>query len=163
MEVIKKSIFFIVSAIVLFSLTACNKGTKIVVDDIDAFGDFSFFRGIKPDMYYSELVAVAGEPNEYVDIKSADEEDHNPIYYFKEGKVMCYWSGSKRDEMGTIVYTPYSNTHIRIDDVIKWPLKDYKISSETEKISIYKGDTLYYTIHLDNLEIKEVYYLMFKK
>ena len=145
------------------TFTACNKGTKIVVDDIDTFGDFSFFRGIKPDMYYSDLVAVAGEPSEFIDMKSADEEDHNPIYYFKEGKVMCYWSGSKRDEMGTIVYTPYGNTHIRIDNVIKWPLKDYNITSETEEISIYKGDTLYYAIHLDSLEIKEVYYLMLKK
>ena len=76
---------------------------------------------------------------------------------------MCYWSGSKRTEMGNIVYTPYGNTHIRIDDVIKRPLKDYDITSETEKIRIYKGDTLYYIIHLDNLEIKEVYFLLHKQ
>ena len=158
-----KSRLYFVFLTILFTFTACNKGTKIVVDDIDAFGDFSFFRGIKPDMYYSDLVAIAGEPSEFIDMKSADEEDHNPIYYFKEGKVMCYWSGSKRTEMGTIVYTPYGNTHIRIDDVIKRPLEDYDITSETEKIRIYKGDTLYYIIQLDDLEIKEVYFLLHKK
>lgn len=153
--------FYIVFAIILLSLTACNKGTKIVVDDIESFGDFSFFRGIEPDMYYDELVSVAGEPSEYIDDES--DEDHNPIYYYKEGKVMCYWSGSKRTTMGTIVYTPYGNTHIRIGEIIKKPLKDYDITSETEKIRIYKGDTLYYIIHLDNLEIKEAYFIKLKK
>lgn len=66
------------------------------------------FRGIKPDMYYKDLVAVVGEPNDYEDIKDWDgDESHNPIYYFKEGKVMCWWCGSKKAEIGAIVYTPY--------------------------------------------------------
>ena len=130
---------------------------------MDTFFDYSFFRGIKPDMYYDDLASVAGEPNEYVDMKSDDEEDHNPIYYFKEGKVMCYWSGSKRDEMGTVVFTPYGNTHIRIDQLIKKNLDEYDITSKTKKIRLYEGDTLYFIISLDNFEIKEVFFLMIKK
>ena len=154
---------FLFILVMVLTLPACNKGNKIVVDDINVFCDYSFFRGINPDMYYDDLVAVAGEPSEYVDMKSNDEEDHNPIYYFKEGKVMCYWSGSKRDEMGNIVYTPYGNTHIHINDIIKKPLEDYGITSKTEKVHIYEGNTLYFIIKLDNLEIKEVYFLMLRK
>ena len=154
---------FVIILVILFTLPACNKGNKIVVDDIDAFCDYSFFRGIKPDMYYDDLVAVAGEPSEYVDMKSDDEEDHNPIYYFKEGKVMCYWSGSKRDELGTIVYTPYGNTHIRLNDIIKKPLDEYGITSETEKVHIYEGNTLYFIIQLEKLEIKQVNFLLLRK
>ena len=78
---------FLFILVMVLTLPACNKGNKIVVDDINVFCDYSFFRGINPDMYYDDLVAVAGEPSEYVDMKSDDEEDHNPIYYFKEGKV----------------------------------------------------------------------------
>ena len=147
----------------VFSFSSCDKEEKIVVDDMDTFFDYSFFRGIKPDMYYDDLASVAGEPNEYVDMKSDDEEDHNPIYYFKEGKVMCYWSGSKRDEMGTVVFTPYGNTHIRIDQLIKKNLDEYDITSKTKKIRLYEGDTLYFIISLDNFEIKEVFFLMIKK
>ena len=154
---------YIFVLVMIFTLSACNKGNKIVVDDIDEFCDYSFFRGIKPDMYYDDLASVAGEPNEYVDMKSDDEEDHNPIYYFKEGKVMCYWSGSKRDEMGTVVFTPYGNTHIRIDQLIKKNLDEYDITSKTKKIRLYEGDTLYFIISLDNFEIKEVFFLMIKK
>ena len=156
---IKKTLVFLF----IITLSACNKGSKIVVDDIDTFCDYSFYRGIKPDMYYDDLVAVAGEPNEFIDMKNDDEIDHNPIYYFKDGKVMCYWSGNKRDKIGTIVYTPYANTHLRIDDFIKWPLKDYDITSKTKKVRIYEGDTLYFIIHLDNLEVKESYFLILKK
>ena len=65
--------------------------------------------------------------------------------------------------MGTIVYTPYDNTHIRIDDFIKRPLKEYDITSETEKVSIYKGDTLFFIVHLDNLEVRKVSFLKLKK
>lgn len=147
----------------VFSFSSCDKEEKIVVDDMDTFFDYSFFRGIKPDMYYDDLASVAGEPNEYVDMKSDDEEDHNPIYYFKEGKVMCYWSGSKRDEMGTVVFTPYGNTHIRIDQLIKKNLDEYDITSKTKRIRLYEGDTLYFIISLDNFEIKEVFFLMIKK
>ena len=145
------------------ALSACNKGTKIVVDDIDSFCDSTMFRGIKPDMYYDDLVAVVGEPNDYEDIKDGEDTSHNPVYYFKEGKVKCWWSGSKRDEIGVIVYTPYLNTHIYINNIIKKPIADYEITPETKKVEIYKGDTLYFIITLDNLEVKEIHFSMFKK
>jgi hypothetical protein len=114
-------------------------------------------------MYYNDLCAIVGEPNEYIYMKSSDEDNHNPLYYFKEGKVMCFWSGNKRDKMGTIVYTPYLNTHLQVDDVIKLPLKDYDINTNTERVSIYKEDTLFFIIHVKNLEVKDISYLMIKK
>ena len=150
---------------VLLFITSCDNSAKIVVKDIEIglFCDTTMFRGIKPDMYYNDLCAIVGEPNEYIDMKSSDEDNHNPLYYFKEGKVMCFWSGSKRDKMGTIVYTPYLNTHLQVDDVIKLPLKDYDINTNTERVSIYKEDTLFFIIHVKNLEVKDISYLMIKK
>lgn len=150
---------------VLLFITSCDNSAKIVVKDIEIglFCDTTMFRGIKPDMYYNDLCAIVGEPNEYIDMKSSDEDNHNPLYYFKEGKVMCFWSGNKRDKMGTIVYTPYLNTHLQVDDVIKLPLKDYDINTNTERVSIYKEDTLFFILHVKNLEVKDISYLMIKK
>ena len=65
--------------------------------------------------------------------------------------------------MGTVVFTPYGNTHIRIDQLIKKNLDEYDITSKTKKIRLYEGDTLYFIISLDNFEIKEVFFLMIKK
>ena len=161
----KISIKYLFLIFALLTIVSCNKGTKIMFEGIDIglICDTTLFRGIKPNIYYRDLCTVVGEPNEYIDMKSVDEEDHNPIYYFKEAKVMCYWSGSKRDKLGTIVYTPYLNTHLRVDNFIKCPLYEYNIDSGTESISVYKKDTLYFIIHLDKLEIKDISYMLLKK
>jgi hypothetical protein len=163
MKITVRVLSVIIFSFLLFS--SCNKGVKIEIDDIDIgqFCDTTIFRGIKPNMYFHDLCAVVGEPNEYIEIKSTDEIDHNPIYYFKEAKVMCYWSGSKRDKIGSIVYTPYQNTHLQVKNVIKWPLKDYDINSATQKIHVYKNDTLFFIMHLENMEIKDISYLLIRK
>lgn len=160
---LKKNIFVLV--LLLAASCSSSKSVKIDVKDMDIgqFCDTAMFRGIRPDITYDELCAIAGEPNEFIDIKSYDEEDHNPTYYFEEGKVMCYWSGSKRDEMGVIVYTPYQNTHLKIDNVIYWPLEDYDINPKTERVHIYKGDTLFFVMDLENFEVKKIYYWLIDK
>lgn len=154
---------FLLFAIVC--LSACNKvpSGKITVDDMVPLGDSSLFRGIKPHMYYDELVALVGEPNELIDVEYDDEKGRNPVYYFKEGKVMCNWSGSKRDAIGVINYVPYNNTHIYINELVKRPLQDYNISNETEKVYVYKEDSLYYIIDIDSLEVRKAHAIMLKR
>lgn len=154
--------FYILVAII--SLTACGKDIKIEVKDIDASCDTSCFRGIKPDISYDELVAIVGEPNEFIDIEHRDEDDdHNPIYYYKDGKVMSFWSGKKSETIGVVEYTPFLNTHFRIDEFFKIPLEDYNITSETKTVSVFKEDTLFFLISIDNMEIKKIEYWLVKK
>lgn len=157
----KKWIVIIHAFLLLFAFSACSKDVVIVVDDVDAICNASFFGGIRPDIYYSDLVEIAGEPNEYTDMKKGDEVSHNPTYYFSEGKVMCYWSGSRRAPIGTVIFTPYQNTHIQLNSVIQSSLGDYGISAKTKKVRVYEGDTLYYVFYLKQLEIKEAFFLLY--
>lgn len=161
-NVIKYS--FIITSILM--LIACKKGIKIEVKEIEASCNTSCFRGIKPDIYYKELVLVAGEPNEFIDIKhSADDEgdDHNPIYYYEEGKVMSYWSGKKSEKIGLVEYTPFNNKHIRIESFFKIPLDEYNITPDTKIVSVFKEDSLFFLIYLNNMEIKNIEYWLVKK
>lgn len=149
----------------LFTILGCSESNvvKIMVDDISSVCDISYFRGIKADMYYKDLVAVVGEPNEIYQRERKDEDDdYNPVYYYQEGKIMCYWTGRKKDPIGVIEYTPYLNSNIRIDDFIESSYQ-YNINSETKKVAVFKGDTLYYLVYLDNLKIKKIEYWKVKK
>ena len=89
----------------LFS--SCNKGVEIVIDNIEESFDASMFRGVTPDVYFDELCNIVGEPNDYLDSGKGDDKEHSPIYYFKEGKILCHWSGNKKYEVGMIEYIPY--------------------------------------------------------
>ena len=106
----------------LFLILGCSNSNtvKVVVDDINSTCDTSCFRGIKADFYYKDLVATVGKPNEIYEEELSDEDDYyNPIYYFGEGKIMCYWNGKKKHPIGLIEYTPYLNSNIRVGDFIK--------------------------------------------
>lgn len=162
MNKIKAMLF---ATMLLFASCSSNKGTKIYVEDIESCcNTMSFFRGIEPDLCYRDLCDIVGEPNEYKDFKRGeDEKCHNPIYYFDEGKVMCYWSGGIRDEIGVVEYTPYNNTHIQIDSFFTCPLDSYGITSETTKVCVYESDVLYFVIELKNYEIVGISYIKYKK
>ena len=147
--------------VVLFLFVFCscknNKRIKIVVDDIESCCNMSVFRGIEPDIYFKDLCERVGEPNEYIDMnRGGGEICHNPIYYFKEAKIMCYWSGSKRDEIGVVDYIPYNNSHISIDSFFTCPLDNYEITSETTNIGIYENNVFYFGIGLKNYEIEQI-------
>lgn len=64
--------------------------------------------------------------------------------------------------MGLIEYTPYLNSNIRIDDFIESSYQ-YDIKSGTKKVAVFKDDTLYYLVYLDNLKIKKIEYWEVKK
>ena len=145
----------------LFS--SCNKGVEIVIDNIEESFDASMFRGVTPDVYFDELCNIVGEPNEYLDSGKGDDKEHSPIYYFKEGKILCHWSGNKKYEVGMIEYIPYNNTTIYLSDIVRFPLSDYSITTDTKRVRIYQDDILYFIVELDNLKVVAIHYWLVKK
>ena len=85
------------------------------------------FRYVTPEIYFDELRNTVGEPYEYLDTGKEDDEEHSPIYYFKDGKILCHWSGRRKDEIGVIEYIPYNNTRIYLADIAHFPLSEYSI------------------------------------
>ena len=145
----------------LFS--SCNKGVEIVIDIIEESFDASMFRGVTPDVYFDELCNIVGEPNEYLDSGKGDDKEHSPIYYFKEGKILCHWSGNKKYEVGMIEYIPYNNTTIYLSDIVRFPLSDYSITTDTKRVRIFQDDILYFIVELDNLKVVAIHYWLVKK
>ena len=160
MKKMNSRICFFLSIFLLFALFSCNRGIKIEVTNVESCCDLSLFRGVEPDIRYDDLCDIVGEPNEFIDMNlGGGEECHNPIYYFKEGKVMCYWSGGIKDEIGVVEFTPYNNTHIQIDSFFTCPLDSYRITPKTTKIRIYENDVLYFIIKLKEFRIVEISYM----
>ena len=147
----------------VFLFSSCNNDIKIVVDDIGSNIETSMFRGVTPDMYFDELCNTVGEPNEYLDTGRGDDKEHSPIYYFKEGKILCHWSGNKKYDVGMIEYIPYNNTTIYLSDIVRFPLSDYSITTDTKRVRIYQDDILYFIVELDNLKVVAIHYWLVKK
>lgn len=147
----------------VFLFSSCNNDIKIVVDDIGSNIETSMFRGVTPDIYFDELCSVVGEPNEYLDKGRGEDKEYSPIYYFKEGKILCHWSGSKKYEIGVIEYIPYNNTTIYLSDIVRFPLSDYSITTETKRVRLFQNDVLYFIIELDNLKVTSIHYWLVKK
>ena len=114
-------------------------------------------------MYYKELLAVAGEPNEFYERKRYDEaDDYNPTYYSSVGKLMGYWSGNNSEPIGLVEYTPYRTSTIQVEDFIYQP-KLYNIDVETDVVAVFKEDTLYYLVFIDSMKIKQIEFWKAKK
>ena len=94
---------------------------------------------------------------------TTDDKEHSPIYYFKDGKILCHWSGSKKYEIGMIEYIPYNNTTIYLSDIVNFPLSDYSITTEPKRVSLFQDDVLYFAIELDNLKVVAIHYWLVKK
>lgn len=144
-------------------LCSCNKGEKIVVDDITQMCDNSMFRGAEPDITFDQLCERVGEPNEYLDKGEGEDREHSPIYYFDNGKIICHWGGSKREDIGMIEFIPFENKPMNINSILKVPLSEYDITAKTEKIRLFQGDMLFYVVYLDNLKVKKIDYWLVKK
>lgn len=155
----------IINFLILLLLTSCNNEKKVDIkaDDVDQIFNASMYRGAVPDIKFSELCDIVGEPNEYLDEGSGEDEEHSPIYYFEEGKIICHWSGHKRDDIGMIDYIPFENKPMYIQQILKAPLSDYNITEKTKKVRIYEGDMLYFIAHLDNYRVKKINYWLVKK
>lgn len=162
LKVIRYTFLLILSALILSS---CNNGKKIDIDaaDIDQIFNASMYRGAVPDIKFAELCDIVGEPNEYLDEGSGDDEEHSPIYYFNNGKIICHWSGHKRDDIGMIDFIPFENKPMYIQDIMKVPISRYNITEKTKKIRFYEGKMLYYIVYLDNFRVKKINYWLVKK
>lgn len=136
----------------------CNRGPKIFISNIQSDCDISYFRGIKPDITFDELVEIAGEPSEYYDEGRGDEAEHNPVYYFKDGKIICHWTGYKRDEIGMVEYIPFSVNKLYLDDFVKIQYNKDDVTEKSKGVSVYKGDMWLFTIKLEDREIKSIEY-----
>ena len=164
-----KKLFYIFKVatllVLVIMLSSCQRKVKIETNDIDKVLDTSMFRGVVSDLTYDELCDLVGEPQDFWDKKATsfdDEEDHNPVYYFDNGKLMCYWSGSKKTTMGVITFTPYLNRPMNINEILKVNIVDYNITKDTKSVCIYKGKIECYCIDLDNLRVKDISCMMDK-
>lgn len=149
-----KKIFALFTIILVFS--AC---TKIIKDvNIDKVFNSTIFCGLEPDISYYELCNRMGEPNDYYKYEDRYESSHNPLYYTPYGKIMCWWSGSKRDPIGNIEFTPHQNIHIRLTEILDINPSDYGISYNTKKIKLAnKNYPIMYYITLEDMEVKKIW------
>lgn len=151
----------------LFALFGCGKSDNIIVkimtEDVNLTCNISCFRGIEPDIYYKDLLAIAGEPNDFDDKGRKDEPDnYNPVYYSSVGKLMGYWSGKNCEQIGLVEYTPYRTSNVPIKDFVYQP-ELYNIDDETDIVAVFKDDTLYYLVYLDSMKIKQIEFWKTKK
>ena len=146
-------------------ISSCNNEKKIDIEvaDVDLIFNASMFRGAKPDIKFDELCEIVGEPNEYLDKGSGDEEEHSPIYYFPEGKIICHWSGCKKEEIGCVDYIPFENKPMYLQNIFNKPVSNFGITEKTKKVRIYKEEMLYYLINLDNFRVSEIEYWLAPK
>lgn len=148
---------------ILILLCSCSKGVKIEESNLSRIFDNSMFRGVVPDIPINELYDIVGTPNEYLDIEGdSDTEEHSPIYYFDDGKLICHWSGNEREIIGMVDFTPFENKPMYLQDILNVPFEKYDINEDTKRVRLYQGDKLYYIIELDNFKVKEIEYWLLK-
>lgn len=154
----------LLSTVLLF--ISCNSEKKVNIDvsDVDQIFNASMYRGVVPDIKFDELCEIVGEPNEYLDKGSGDDEEHSPVYYFPEGKIICHWGGSKKEDIGCVDFIPFENKPMFIQEIFYRPISNYGITEKTKKVRIFEDDMLYYLINLDNYRVSEIeYWLVTKK
>lgn len=143
---------------ILLALSACTKKVEIKDIDIDRDFDNSLLCGIRDGLTYNELCDIVGEPNDYYEYKDDYETSYNPLYYTPNGKIMCWWSGSKRDPIGSIEFTPHQNIHINLTDILDINPSSYGINSDTKKVKLENDNYPYiYYITLEDYEVKKIW------
>lgn len=155
-----KHLLYLILALFLVS---CNKGKVVDVPNIDQTCNVSFFQGVKPDIKYSELCAIVGTPNEFIETGSGEDKEKSPVYYLKDAKLVCHWSGDEDDAIGVIDWIPYQNKTFMLNQFFKANPSEYGIDLETEKFRIYKDGTWYFSVHLENNKLTKVSYWLVKK
>ena len=147
----------------LASSCSCEKKVDITIDDLAVDIHNDFFRGIKPNIRMEELVEIAGEPIDFIISPGNEVEgDHSPVYYLKNGRVICHWS--EDDEfIGMVEYIPYYARPIYIDSLLKREPSEYKIKSSIPIVRVYRDNVLYYLINLDQFQVTNIEYWMAKR
>lgn len=117
-------------------LVSCNRGKVVEVPNIDQTCNISIFQGIKPDIKYSELCAIVGSPNEFIETGSGEDKEKCPVYYLKDAKLVCHWSGDAEDPIGVIDWIPYQNKTFTLNQFFKANPSEYGFDSETERFRV---------------------------
>lgn len=161
----RRSAFILLATLSLLFLSSCHKkGTiDVYVDNPQGLMQEDFFIGITPDIYYSDLVEVAGEPMDYLDTGKGEDKEHSAVYYTELGKIICHWSGSKSDEIGMIDFFPHLNRTLLFTDAVSIYPDLYGIDSTTKKVRIYQDDMLYYNVKLEDMRVTRIEYWMAEK
>ena len=133
-------------------IISIDKNDGIIrVDNLDTICNLSFFKGIRPGMLYDDVVALVGKPNEHINLTYEGRKYRDFIYYCKEGKIRCSWTGKKSDRIDDVEYIPYENIYLSLDEVLKWPIE------KCEKVDILissRKDNYHLTICQFGLKIK---------
>lgn len=153
----------LLNLILALLLMSCNKGKVVEVPNIDQTCNVSIFQGIKPDIKYSELCAIIGSPNEFMYTGEGDDKEKCPVYYLKDAKLVCHWSGDEDDRIGVIDWIPYQNKTFTLNQFFKANPGEYGIDSETEKFRVCKDGIWYFSVYLENNKLTKVSYWLIKK
>ena len=161
---IMKRVFLSLLSLCLI-ISGCNtKKVDITTDDLLVDIQDLYFQGAQPDIDYSTLVSILGEPQEYLDIPGDyDEREHSPIYYLRDGKIICHWLGEEDELIGMIEYVPFNTNPILLETIVSGNLSDYGITNATKAIRIYRDNVLYYRLLVENTRIKSIEYWMAKR
>ena len=154
-----KHLAYIILALLLLS---CKEKT-IEVSDIDSTCNVSIFHGLRPDSQYSELCNIAGSPNEFIETGRGEDKEKSPVYYLKDAKLVCHWSGDEDAPIGVIDWIPYQNKTFTLNQFFKASPSEYGIDSETEKFRVYKDGTWYFSVYQENNKLTKVSYWLVKK
>lgn len=155
-----KHLLYLILALLLVS---CNKGRVVEVHNIDKACNVSIFQGIKPDIKYSELCAIVGSPNEFIETGSGEDKEKCPVYYLKDAKLVCHCSGDEEDPIGVIDWIPYQNKTFTLNQFFKANPSEYGFDSETERFRVYKDGIWYFSVYVENNKLIKVSYWLLKK
>ena len=148
----------------LASSCSCEKKVDITIDDLAVDIHNEIFRGIIPDIRIEELVEIAGEPIDFIDIPGDyDEREHSPIYYLDNGKIICHWLGEADENIGMVEYIPYYARPIYIDSLLIKEPSEYKIKRSIPIVRVYRDNVLYFLINLDRFQVTSIEYWMAKR
>lgn len=157
--------FLIVAVLGIMVFTGCNTN-KVDITTEDVLVDIQerYFQGAQPDIDYSTLVRILGEPMEYLDIPGDyDEREHSPIYYLSDGKIICHWLGEGDELIGMIEYIPFNTSTLLLETLISGELSDCGITTTTKTIRVFRDNVLYYRLLVENTRIKKIEYWMVKR
>jgi hypothetical protein len=160
---VRLSRFFLIILIALFPGCSANR-VDVSINSITVDIQDVFFRGIQPDIEYSMLRTILGEPMEFLDIPGDyDEREHSPIYYFSEGKIICHWGGDEDELIGMVEYIPYNSYPLYLTSLFSGQLSDYSVMPSTKAVRVFCNDVLYYRLLVENSRITSIEYWMAKR
>jgi hypothetical protein len=162
---IKNNKRLIIVVLLALSISSCqrNNTVDITLSSLEETCNTSIFQGARPNISLKALLANCGEPNDFLDLGETGGT-YSPTYYKSKGKIICHYSKEdKKYGIGMVEYVPYQNVTMHINDFLYGATTYYGVTNETEKVRIYRNDTLYYRIIVNNSIVESIEYWLAKK